>query len=188
MGVNKTGFLLWLRGPLKEDVGHVAPIHIFGIPLPCPRHAPDLATPECCTSPIPTGQSLRTGSLQTSKTSRTSVSHNSKNPMDAKSTVSRLEGTKPVIEEIMTISGAVGLSYGKTHHSQIIRTANFGFRNHEEKMPIDSKTKLSIVRIGAVQHSGVAKSGACLRHKSGIPNMCIEAIWPKILLKRPRDL
>ena len=28
-----------------------------------------------------------------------------------------------------------------------------------------------LVEIGAAQHSGVARSGACLRHKADIPNM-----------------
>lgn len=64
--------------------------------------------------------------------------------MDAESTVSRLEGIKPVIEEIMSISGAVGLSYGIIHHGQVIHTANSGFRDYENKLPVDSKTIFSI--------------------------------------------
>ena len=55
MGAKKTGFPLCLQRFLKDTIGHVAPIHIFGIPLPCPRHAPDLATTsELCETPNPT--------------------------------------------------------------------------------------------------------------------------------------
>lgn len=64
--------------------------------------------------------------------------------MDAESMVSRLVGIKPVIEEIMSISGAVGLSYGIIHHGQVLHTANFGFRDYEEKLPVDSKTMFVI--------------------------------------------
>ena len=54
MGANKTGFSLFLGGHFKEVIGHVAPSHVFGIPPPCPRHAPDLATtPELCETPNP---------------------------------------------------------------------------------------------------------------------------------------
>ena len=58
--------------------------------------------------------------------------------------VSRLVGIKPVIEDIMSISGAVGLSYGIIHHGQVLHTASFGFRNYEEKLSVDSKTMFAI--------------------------------------------
>ena len=64
--------------------------------------------------------------------------------MDAESMVSRLVGIEPVIEEIMSISGAVSLSYGIIHHGQVLHTANFGFHDYEEKLPVNSKTMFSI--------------------------------------------
>ena len=65
---------------------------------------------------------------------------NDKGTMELESMTSRLGGTEPIIEEIMYISGAVDLSYGKIQGGQVVHKVNFGFRNVEERFSVDSET------------------------------------------------
>ena len=50
MGANQTGFPPYLRGPLEEEIGHVAPTHIFElhtlVPETC-KLLPIQSLPEC---------------------------------------------------------------------------------------------------------------------------------------------
>lgn len=64
--------------------------------------------------------------------------------MDTASIVSRFVSIKPVIQEILSISGAVGLSYGILHQGQVVHTESFGYRDHEQKLPVDSQTMFPI--------------------------------------------
>ncbi|KAL8834456.1 MAG: hypothetical protein Q9176_007480 [Flavoplaca citrina] len=52
----------------------------------------------------------------------------------------RLEATGPIIEKILSLSGTVGLSYGVLHKGKILHTRNFGFRDHNKKLPVDEQT------------------------------------------------
>lgn len=64
--------------------------------------------------------------------------------MDIDSMVSRFTGIKPMIEEILSVSGVVGLSYGILHQGQIIHTESFGYRDYEQKLPVDTQTMFPI--------------------------------------------
>jgi CubicO group peptidase (beta-lactamase class C family) len=64
--------------------------------------------------------------------------------MEVESLVSRFVGVRNVINEIMSISGAVGLSYGVIHQGKVVYLDNFGLRDRENNLPVESKTMFSI--------------------------------------------
>jgi CubicO group peptidase (beta-lactamase class C family) len=64
--------------------------------------------------------------------------------MDVDSCVLRFVGIRNIINEILSISGAVGLSYGVIHHGRVIHIESFGFRDHQKRLPVESKTMFSI--------------------------------------------
>lgn len=64
--------------------------------------------------------------------------------MDLQSIVFRLKGIRPTIEEILSIAGSVGLSYGIVHNGKLVHLDNFGYRNLEEKLPVDENTMFPI--------------------------------------------
>ncbi len=54
--------------------------------------------------------------------------------------LTRLQGLKPVVEEICRVSGTAGCSIGILHHGQVIHTANFGFRDVEAELAPNEET------------------------------------------------
>ena len=52
----------------------------------------------------------------------------------------RLSALRPTIHELMSIAGTAGLSLGVIHNDELIHTANFGFRDHGSKLPVDDET------------------------------------------------
>jgi CubicO group peptidase (beta-lactamase class C family) len=54
--------------------------------------------------------------------------------------VKRLNSIRLVIEQILLISGTVGLSYGVLYHRKVAHTASFGYRDHEKKLPVNKET------------------------------------------------
>lgn len=64
--------------------------------------------------------------------------------MELELIVSRLKGIRPTIEEILSIAGSVGLSYGVVHNGNMVHVDNFGYRNLEEKLPVDENTMFPI--------------------------------------------
>ncbi len=52
----------------------------------------------------------------------------------------RLKALNPLIEDVMRITGSVGLSVGIVHESQIVYTANFGFRDIGNRLPPNDET------------------------------------------------
>lgn len=66
-------------------------------------------------------------------------------PLDTECTsiVKRLEEARPVLEEMMSLGGAVGSSYGVVHRGKIVHTDSFGYRDHETRLPVDTKKILS---------------------------------------------
>ena len=67
--------------------------------------------------------------------------------------VKRLTSLRPTIEEMMALTGTAGLTYGVVHHRDIIHTENFGFRNVEEKLPVNEDT---IFQVASLTKSMVA--------------------------------
>jgi CubicO group peptidase (beta-lactamase class C family) len=53
--------------------------------------------------------------------------------------VKQLNSIRLVIEQILLISGTVGLSYGVLHR-KVAHTASFGYRDHEKKLPVNKET------------------------------------------------
>ena len=56
----------------------------------------------------------------------------------------RLSALRPSIQELMIIAGTAGLSLGVVHNDELIHTANFGFRDHGSKPPVDEETIFSV--------------------------------------------
>ena len=54
--------------------------------------------------------------------------------------VKRLVAAKSMIENMLSICGTVGLSYGVIHHGKFLYADNFGFRDHEKKLPVNEET------------------------------------------------
>ena len=52
----------------------------------------------------------------------------------------RFKDLSPTIDEILRISGTAGASVGILHSNEVIYTANFGYRDVEEKMPPNQDT------------------------------------------------
>lgn len=52
----------------------------------------------------------------------------------------RLSALHPTIHELISVAGTVGLSLGVVHNDKLIHTANFGFRDHASKLPINDET------------------------------------------------
>lgn len=64
--------------------------------------------------------------------------------METSSIRSRFVAVRPVIEEILAVSGAVGLSYGVIHEGELAHVESFGYRDRDRGLPVDSKTMFSI--------------------------------------------
>lgn len=64
--------------------------------------------------------------------------------MDVESVVTRLKGVKPIIREILDVSGTVGFSYGVIHYGQVVHKEGFGCRDVNQKLPVDTRTMFSI--------------------------------------------
>ena len=64
--------------------------------------------------------------------------------MDLELIVSRLKAIRPTIEEMLSIAGSVGLSYGVVHKGTMVHLDNFGYRNVEEKLPVNENTMFPI--------------------------------------------
>ncbi|EON63642.1 hypothetical protein W97_02870 [Coniosporium apollinis CBS 100218] len=60
--------------------------------------------------------------------------------MDTDAIKSRLTAIRPVIEEILTAAGTVGLAYGVIHEGKIVHTDNAGFSDLERKLPVNEET------------------------------------------------
>lgn len=64
--------------------------------------------------------------------------------MDIDSMALQFAGIKPIIEEMLSVSGAVGLSYGILHRGKVVHTESFGYRDYEQKLPVDTQTMFPI--------------------------------------------
>jgi CubicO group peptidase (beta-lactamase class C family) len=64
--------------------------------------------------------------------------------MDPSLLSSRLIIARPSIQQILSTSGTVGLSYGIIHRGAIVHTDNFGFRDHFQKLPMTLETMMPI--------------------------------------------
>lgn len=54
--------------------------------------------------------------------------------------VQALKSLRPTIEEILGISGTVGLSYGVLHEGRLLHQDSFGWRDAEQKLPVNEET------------------------------------------------
>ncbi|KAL8708942.1 MAG: hypothetical protein Q9220_006274 [cf. Caloplaca sp. 1 TL-2023] len=54
--------------------------------------------------------------------------------------IQRLEAAKPTIQQILKLSGTVGMSYGILHEGKVVHTESFGFRDYGKKLSVDEKT------------------------------------------------
>ena len=52
----------------------------------------------------------------------------------------RLESARPLIEEILSLSGTVGLSFGLVHEGKVVHTESFGLRDHSKSLPVNEET------------------------------------------------
>lgn len=43
--------------------------------------------------------------------------------------VNRLTALRPNVEDIMSLTGSAGLTYGVIHQGEVIHTENFGYRD-----------------------------------------------------------
>jgi CubicO group peptidase (beta-lactamase class C family) len=60
----------------------------------------------------------------------------------------RLKVLDPVIGDLISISGTIGLSYGVLHLGTILHAASFGHRNLEDKLDVDEET---VFPLGSLQ-------------------------------------
>ncbi|KAL8946655.1 MAG: hypothetical protein Q9222_006977 [Ikaeria aurantiellina] len=77
----------------------------------------------------------------------------------AAQTLQRLYDLRDTINQICTISGTPGLSYGVLHEGQILQRANFGYADVEAQMPPTSDTRYAI---GSLNKAFTAAAIGCL--------------------------
>ncbi|KIM98635.1 hypothetical protein OIDMADRAFT_202404 [Oidiodendron maius Zn] len=61
--------------------------------------------------------------------------------------IKRLALLRPTIEEMMSRTGTAGLTYGVVHHGEIIHTENFGYRDVEERLPVNEDTIFQVASL-----------------------------------------
>ena len=61
--------------------------------------------------------------------------------MEVDGIVQRFVGLKPTVEDLLSMSGAVGRCYGIRHQGH---TERFGYRDFEQKLPVDTQNMFSI--------------------------------------------
>jgi CubicO group peptidase (beta-lactamase class C family) len=71
----------------------------------------------------------------------------------------RLKVLDPVIGDLISISGTIGLSYGVLHQGTILHAASFGHRNLEDKLDVDEET---VFPLGSLSKALVAATVASL--------------------------
>lgn len=64
--------------------------------------------------------------------------------MDTEAVVSRPKRIRNVINIIISVSGAVFLSYGVIHHGKVVLIGSFGFRDRDKRLQVESKTMFAI--------------------------------------------
>lgn len=64
--------------------------------------------------------------------------------MELEAIAARLIAARPAIQQILAAAGTVGLSYGVVHGGEVVHVDNFGFRDYEQKLPINEETMMPI--------------------------------------------
>jgi CubicO group peptidase (beta-lactamase class C family) len=97
--------------------------------------------------------------------------------------VKRLASLRPTIEEMVSLSGTAGLTYGVIYRGHIIHTENFGYRDVENKLPVNEDT---IFQVASLTKSMIAATiGMLVEDKKMNWNTPIKEILPGLHVEDP---
>ena len=95
----------------------------------------------------------------------------------------RLTSLRSTIEEMMALTGTAGLTYGVIYRGDIVHTENFGFRDVEEKLPVNEDT---IFQIASLTKSMVAAGiGMLVEEKKMDWNTPLKELLPEWHVEDP---
>ncbi|KAJ4294335.1 hypothetical protein N0V90_008025 [Kalmusia sp. IMI 367209] len=61
--------------------------------------------------------------------------------------VKRLAAVRPTIEEVLILTGTAGIKYGVIHRGYIVHTESFGYRDTDQKLPVDEDTIFQVASL-----------------------------------------
>ena len=59
----------------------------------------------------------------------------------------RLTALRPILEEMMSLTGTAGAAYGVIYRGEVIYTTNIGYRDVDEKLPVNEDTVFQVASL-----------------------------------------